>query len=80
MIWNCGTDRDFNRWSQATGNQGWNYENILPYIKNLRIPWNRWEPNNHHKTTNADSALVPVLEAGFNELGYKTIKDYNSKQ
>ena len=89
MIWNCGTDRDYNGWSQATGDQGWNYENILPYIKKSE---NNTDPDivgngayhgtagNLTITTNADNALVPILEAGFNELGYNTIKDYNSKQ
>ena len=89
MIWNCGTDRDYNGWAETTSDQGWNYENILPYIKRSE---NNTDPDivgngAYHGTTgnltistNVDDIFVRVFEDGFNELGYKTVKDYNSEQ
>ncbi|KIW82036.1 hypothetical protein Z517_05063 [Fonsecaea pedrosoi CBS 271.37] len=32
MIWNRGTQNDFNIWA-ALGNPGWDWENLLPYFK-----------------------------------------------
>jgi choline dehydrogenase len=37
MVWNRGNQDDYNAW-QALGNDGWAWDDLLPYFK--KVPWN----------------------------------------
>lgn len=84
----CGTDRDYDSWA-AFGNTGWDYESIHPYIKksenNLdsNLVQNGYHgiggPLSVSTYTNPES-YSPIVRAAFNELGYKTLQDYNARQ
>ena len=89
MLYVCGTDRDYDNWA-ASGATGWDYNSVLPYIKKSE---NNTNPaivgtGTYHGTTGPltvtnfpnNDYLIPVLEAGFNQLGYSAILDYNSRQ
>ena len=80
MLYVCGADRDYDNWAKM-GATGWDYDSVLPYIKKSE---NNTNPvivgtGKHHGTagpltvSNFPSVdyLVPVLEAGFNQLEYK---------
>ena len=89
MLYVCGTDRDYDNWA-ASGATGWDYNSVLPYIKKSE---NNTNPaivgtGTYHGTTgpltvsdypNVDY-LVPVLQNGFNQLGYSSLQDFNSRQ
>lgn len=88
MLYVCGNDRDFDSYA-AKGNTGWDYNSILPLIKRSE---NNLDPNivkngTYHGTggyltistnPNLDS-FIPIYESAFNQLGYKTLLDYNSR-
>jgi choline dehydrogenase len=33
MMFMRGNPRDYDRWAEMTEDEGWNYENVLPYFK-----------------------------------------------
>ena len=37
MLWNRGGQNDFDNWA-ALGNPGWNWDDLLPYFKKVKIP------------------------------------------
>jgi choline dehydrogenase len=86
MLYVCGTDRDYDSWA-AKGNVGWDYNSILPLIK--RSEGNTdivISDNGYHGTTGTlkvssigRDPFTDSLEAGFNQLGYKSMADYNAQ-
>lgn len=86
MVWVCGNDRDYDLWA-SQGNPGWDYASVLPYMKKCENNTNSNMTAQYHGTSgpltvstsaNADPYL-PVLEAAYNQVGYKTVKDYNAR-
>ena len=37
MIYTRGAEDDWNRYADLTGDEGWNWENILSYAKKVRV-------------------------------------------
>jgi choline dehydrogenase len=33
MYYQRGNQRDFNRWGEVTGDEEWNFDNVMPYFK-----------------------------------------------
>ena len=89
MLYVCGTDRDYDNWA-ASGATGWDYNSVLPYIKKSENNTNAATVGTGTYHGNAgpltvsdyqgNDYLVPVLQAGYNALGYKTLTDFNAKQ
>ncbi|KAJ7680727.1 aryl-alcohol oxidase [Mycena polygramma] len=48
MVYTRGSKDDFDRWATVTGDEGWSWDNLLPYMKkNERFS----PPSDHHNTT-----------------------------
>lgn len=85
MMFVCGNDRDYDSWA-SQGNAGWDYNSILPFIRKFEN--NTDIKNNFHGTggpltvTNYRSSepFAEVLREAFMELGYKQLRDYNSRE
>ncbi|KAJ7659160.1 alcohol oxidase [Mycena polygramma] len=48
MVYTRGSKEDFDRWAEVTGDDGWSWDNLIPYMrKNERFT----PPSDHHNTT-----------------------------
>ncbi|KAJ7879141.1 hypothetical protein B0H13DRAFT_2051662 [Mycena leptocephala] len=48
MVYTRGSKEDFDRWAKVTGDDGWSWDNLVPYMKkNERFS----SPSDHHNTT-----------------------------
>ncbi|RPD62462.1 alcohol oxidase [Lentinus tigrinus ALCF2SS1-7] len=68
MAFNRGTKDDYDRWARVTGDDGWSWDKLYPFVKGLdRIT----PPADHHNTTGEfdpevhDHGLLPVSLTGF---------------
>ncbi|KIJ39434.1 GMC oxidoreductase [Sphaerobolus stellatus SS14] len=61
MIYTRGSSDDYNRYAALTGNQGWSWDGLQPYIRKNEI-WT--EPTDHHKITEQFNSTVH----GFNGI------------
>lgn len=85
MIYNRGNPRDFDGWA-AAGNDGWSYQDVLPYFKrseraNLRGKENSTFHNRHGALSVEDvpyrSKMAKAFVKGSKQVGHQQI-DYNS--
>lgn len=89
MIYVRGNRRDYDGWEER-GNQGWNYKSVLPYFLKSE---DNLDPSfavdkRHHATGGylkvgnyySDTPIIPVLKAGFRDLGYAKVKDCNADE
>lgn len=83
MLYARGNPADYDEWEQL-GNDGWGYEDVLPYFKKLE---NFGTDNEYHSSTGPmtirNFSVAPEMEplktfllAGFAELGYPLNKDF----
>ena len=91
MIFVCGTDKDYNTWS-SLGNTGWDYNSLLPFFKkfegNLDQDIVDYKNGQYHGTNGSlgvgrygsSDPFAQVLKDGFNQSGYKFLRDWNSKE
>ncbi|KAH1018844.1 hypothetical protein HUJ05_006535 [Dendroctonus ponderosae] len=88
MLYIRGNKRDFDRWSQY-GNDGWSYEEVLPYFKKSEDQRNPYlaKDTKHHATGGYQTVQdcpyntplgIAFLEAG-QEMGYD-IRDINGEK
>ncbi|MEM8843224.1 MAG: GMC family oxidoreductase N-terminal domain-containing protein, partial [Pseudomonadota bacterium] len=84
-IFNRGTPGDFDHWAQR-GNQGWGYQDVLPYFKSLESfsgedPDDRRGRDGPLKVTPTDwrHPLVEAFLEGAETLGIPRNPDYNGK-
>ncbi|KAJ7919791.1 aryl-alcohol-oxidase from pleurotus Eryingii [Mycena leptocephala] len=55
MVYTRGSKEDFDRWAKVTGDDGWSWDNLVPYMKkNERFS----PPSDHHKTTGQFNPIV----------------------
>lgn len=89
MTYARGNKADYNKWAEF-GNNGWNWENVLPYFKRSEkfniVPTLKTESRELHGTNgyigvtqNSLSTVENYLEA-FKELGHNTLLDYTGFQ
>jgi choline dehydrogenase-like flavoprotein len=87
MLYVCGTDRDYDSWA-AAGNTGWDYGSMLPLIKRSErnLDLDIAGDGTYHgtdgllKVSSPDRVSISdELEAGFNQIGYRSLADYNSQ-
>lgn len=85
MIYNRGNPRDFDGWA-AAGNDGWSYNDVLPYFKkseraNLRGKENSTFHNRYGSLSVEDvpyrSKMAKAFLKGSKQIGHQQI-DYNS--
>uniref|UniRef100_A0A8H7XUR8 pyranose dehydrogenase (acceptor) n=1 Tax=Psilocybe cubensis TaxID=181762 RepID=A0A8H7XUR8_PSICU len=72
MFYTRGSMDDYDRWANITGDDGWNWKNILPYILKARlfIYNEKWTPpSDEHNTT---GEFNPVVH-GFNGLMFTSL-------
>jgi choline dehydrogenase len=91
MIFVCGADKDYDMWA-SQGNTGWDHNSLLPYFKKFESNTNndtvQYKNGQYHGTSGpltvsdygSTDSLIPTLKNGFSQLGYKFIKDWNSKE
>lgn len=87
MLWVCGQNRDYDSWA-ANGNEGWDYKSILPLIKDVENNVDNSKSNVYHgrqgpltvSTYENLDPFVSTIRAGWTQLGYKTLSDYNAEQ
>lgn len=88
MIYVRGNKRDYDRWA-AEGNQGWSYDEVLPYFKKSednRNPYiaanTKYHSTGGYLTVQEPAFTTPLLnafiEAGV-EMGYSNV-DANAAQ
>lgn len=72
MLYIRGNRRDFDRW-EALGNQGWSYEDVLPYFIKSEDQRNPYLANNRY---HGKGGYLTVQDAPYNTpLGmYEVIK------
>jgi len=88
MIYVRGNKRDYDRWA-AEGNQGWSYDEVLPYFKKSednRNPYiaanTKYHSTGGYLTVEEPAYTTPLLNAfieGGVEMGYSNI-DANAAQ
>lgn len=90
MIYVCGTDRDYDSWA-AMGNNGWEYNNVLPLFKLSETNTDRSRINSKNRryhgiggsltvsSYGSTNPYVQVLKDAFNQTGYKFLRDFNSQ-
>ena len=88
MVYVCGNDRDYNYW-ESLGNTDWGYKSVLPFMKLSEHNLNSTVVGNgtYHGTkgplyvesTPGSDPINAVIIAAWNQLGYKTIPDYNAQ-
>lgn len=85
MIHIRGNRQDYNEWSEM-GNQGWSYEEVLPYFKkseNQEIFKNEYHGTGgplNVTNRNYNNHLSDVFIKAGEELGYSRNEDFNGKQ
>ncbi|KAJ6559888.1 hypothetical protein B0H19DRAFT_1069608 [Mycena capillaripes] len=69
MVYTRGSKEDFDRWANITGDDGWSWNNLLPYIKKNEL---FSPPSDHHNTTgefdpavHGSEGITTVSLAGF---------------
>src|SRR4051812_41646177 len=85
MMWVCGQKRDYDGWANE-GNDGWSYEEMLPYIMATEKNVDESKDPAYHGTKGAITVCTndyidkfkDALIKGYNALGYKTLTDINS--
>lgn len=86
MIYVRGQAADFNDWA-AAGNEGWSYEDVLPYFKKME---QHPAGDTKYHSSNGKMAITPMKDGahslcnhylkGAAELGYKINDDFNGEQ
>lgn len=88
MIYNRGNPRDFDDWVYRHGNEGWTYEEVLPYFrKSERANLRGLENSPFHNTRGLLSVEYPPFRSrlakafvrGSIQVGHRPT-DYNSDQ
>jgi choline dehydrogenase-like flavoprotein len=91
MIYVCGTDRDYDSWA-SLGNTGWDYNSLLQYIKkhegNTNNATVQYKNGAYHGTTGpvgvsdyrSTDPFIQNIKDAFTQLGYKNLRDWNSKE
>src|SRR3954468_8589874 len=82
----CGQDLDYDRWN-ASGALGWDYQKFLPYFKKHENNTDPSKNSSYHgtggpltvSTFEKTDNFYDVLEAGFTELDFKKLSDYNQQ-
>ncbi|KAJ7680733.1 aryl-alcohol oxidase [Mycena polygramma] len=64
MVYTRGSKDDFDRWAAVTGDDGWSWDNLIPYMKkNERFS----PPSDHHNTTGQFNPAVHGFD-GINSV------------
>ena len=87
MVYIRGHAADYDQWSQA-GNQGWSYEEVLPYFKRAEnfngdgdLEYHGTEgPLSVTKSNRTDDPLLDVFVAAGQQAGFPLTDDFNGKQ
>ena len=87
MVYIRGHAADYDQWSQA-GNQGWSYEEVLPYFKRAEnfngdgdLEYHGTEgPLSVMKSNRTDDPLLDVFVAAGQQAGFPLTDDFNGKQ
>ena len=87
MVYIRGHAADYDQWSQA-GNQGWSYEEVLPYFKRAEnfngdgdLEYHGTEgPLSVTKSNRIDDPLLDVFVAAGQQAGFPLTDDFNGKQ
>ncbi|KAJ7659172.1 alcohol oxidase [Mycena polygramma] len=71
MAYTRGSKEDFDRWAKVTGNDGWSWDNLIPYMrKNERFT----PPSDHHNTTGQFNPAVH----GFHGINTVSLEGFPS--
>ncbi|CAH0713535.1 unnamed protein product, partial [Brenthis ino] len=90
LYYSRGAPRDYEAWVNATGDESWSWQNVLPYFKKsehlkdeeiLNSKLGRFHGNNGEMIVTRDlrNITLKYLEA-FQELGHKVVDDINGEQ
>lgn len=87
MMYVCGQDRDYDRWN-ASGATGWDYQSLLQYFKIHENNTDTSKSSDNHgfsgpltvSTYGRNDKFFDVLAAGFAQLGYNNLSDYEPGQ
>ena len=87
MVYIRGHAADYDQWSQA-GNQGWSYEEVLPYFKRAEnfngdgdLEYHGTKgPLSVTKSNRTDDPLLDVFVAAGQQAGFPLTDDFNGKQ
>ncbi|KAJ7822586.1 alcohol oxidase [Mycena leptocephala] len=55
MVYTRGSKEDFDRWAKVTGDDGWSWDNLVPYMKKNE---HFSAPSDHHNTTGQFNPVV----------------------
>ncbi|KAJ7871788.1 aryl-alcohol-oxidase from pleurotus Eryingii [Mycena leptocephala] len=55
MVYTRGSKEDFDRWAKVTGDDGWSWDNLVPYMKKNE---HFSTPSDHHNTTGQFNPVV----------------------
>jgi len=86
MVYIRGNAADYDQWSQA-GNQGWSYEEVLPYFKRAESFNGDGDPDYHGtegplsvtKSNRTDDPLLDVFVKAGQQAGFPLTEDFNGR-
>ena len=87
MVYIRGNPADYDQWSQA-GNQGWSYDEVLPYFKRAESFDGQGDDEYHgregplsvKKSNRTDDPLLDVFVAAGQQAGFPLTEDFNGRQ
>ena len=87
MVYIRGNAADYDQWSQA-GNQGWSYDEVLPYFKRAESFDGQGDDEYHgtegplsvKKSNRTDDPLLDVFVAAGQQAGFPLTDDFNGRQ
>ena len=87
MVYIRGHAADYDRWQQM-GNEGWSYENVLPYFKKAESFAGDGDPEFHgtdgplsvKKSERTDDVLMDAFVVAGQQAGFPLTDDFNGRQ
>ena len=67
MLYARGHSRDYDEWRQL-GNEGWSYDDVLPYFKKSE---NHWGPSDHWNGKGGPLSIKPPFHRGCAKAGLR---------